>query len=252
MGYSFLEFKEVDNLIPIPIPEKEDYYRDLADIEQSCTGRIDVWIANTFILESVQLIINSIVLFEKGYFDCAFFSLRQSLEVSTTMVYLIELDEIDRKKELSKWKRKSKFPMYGQMLKFLSDNGSVFIDVKNHLNDYFEELKKVKESLNKYVHKQGFDTFYVSRNHFVNRGKDTSVFLEEFSRYIISCIGALAILRLIIDPLPVLLMDEEIYSRTGDILTEPYSDEFVKNISEKSLLRNLKIRRFIEAIMMRY
>jgi len=78
--FEYSKWKENSNLIPQQIPNKEKYYHDLTNIEQSWTGRIDVMLANTFIQEAAQLIVNAIALFEHGYFDCAFYSLRQSLE----------------------------------------------------------------------------------------------------------------------------------------------------------------------------
>lgn len=40
-------------------------------------------------------------------------------------------------------------------------------------------------------------------------------------------IGAVAMYRLAIDPLPVILMDEELMMRSGDFVTRPYSEDFV-------------------------
>ncbi len=228
MTFDFIKHKEKENLIPVVIENKEKYYRDLLNIENSWTGRLDAAMANTFIQESNLLLINSIVLFEQGYFDCAYYSLRQSLEVSTTMIYLIDCDKETRERELQKWKEQSRFPMYSQMIKFLESNQSVYSDMKGKMQNYFEELNAVKEKLNKYVHKQGFKTFYTSRNHPLNLKKDRISFIKEFERYLQKCIGAVAILRLTIDPFPILLMDEKIYSRTGDLMTTGYTDDFVE------------------------
>ncbi|OZI12182.1 teicoplanin resistance protein VanZ [Bacillaceae bacterium SAS-127] len=236
MSFDYVEYKEKNLLVPMEISNKKEYYNDLMNIEQSWTGRVDAQISNTFIRETIQLIINAISLFESGYFDCAFYSLRQSLEVSTTMVYLMELEPEKRESELLDWKKKSKFPMYGQMVKFLIANGDTFADMKKQMNDYFNRIQLVKERLNKHVHKQGFDTFYVSRNHIVNRNKNDDDLLNDFNYYTEICIGSIAILRLAIDPFPVLLMDEEIYSRTDDVLTEPYSENFIqKYIGKKDI-----------------
>lgn len=230
MTFSYVDWKENDNLVPIEVPNKEKYYHDLDNIEHSWTGRIDAQLSNTFIHEAVQLIINAIVLFEKGYIDCAFYSLRQSLEVSTTMVYLMELTSEKQEEELQNWKMKSKFPMYGQMLVFLNENGAAFADIKGKMNAYFSRLQKVKVLLNKHVHKQGFNTFYVSRNHILNKHREQIQLdiLEDFELSIKSCIGSIAIFRLAIDPFPILLMDQKIYARTGDLMTEAYSEEFVE------------------------
>lgn len=235
MSFDFNEHKEIKNLIPLELPDKKTFYMDLVNLEQSWTGRMDAQLANSFIQEAVQLIINAIVLFEQGYLDCAYYSLRQSIEVSTIMVYLTELEPTMKKEELRKWKTKSRFPMYGQMIKFLDKNGNAFSDIREKMKEYFVELQKIKEYMNKYVHKQGFDTFYVSRNH-ISAKVDRTVLIKDFENCLISCIGAIAVFRLAIDPFPVLLMDYEIYSRTDDLLTESYSDGFViKYVGQKAI-----------------
>lgn len=227
MTFDFTKHRETQSLVPLKIENKEKYYTDLINLEESWTGRMDAQIGNTFILEAVQLIINSITLFEQGYFDSSFYSLRQSLEVSTTMTYLIDNDKQKRRDELAKWKAQSRFPMYSQMLKMLESNESVFSDIKEKMADYFKVLDLTKQKLNKYVHKQGFNTFYVSKNHLVNLGKDRVKFIKEYESYLKTCIGAIAIFRLTIDPFPILLNDEEIYIRTGDLLTRGYDNEFI-------------------------
>ena len=220
-------FRENHNLIPIKIENKESYYIDLINIEHSFSGRVDAWISNTFIYESVQLLINSINLFEMGYFDCAYYSLRQSLELSTTMLYLVDIEQNIREVEFDKWKKDEKFPMQAKMLSFLSKNGEVFIDLRIKLEKYFNNLELIKAKLNKFVHKQGTNKFYVSRNISANSIESKEKFLKEFENYLIDCIGAVAIFRLGIDPFPILLTDDEIFHRTGDLITHPYSEKFI-------------------------
>jgi len=58
MSFDYIENKEKENLITTTILDKEQYYNDLMYIEDSWTGRLDAQIANTFILEAVQLIVN--------------------------------------------------------------------------------------------------------------------------------------------------------------------------------------------------
>lgn len=227
MSSQFSNYKESEYLRPLKIQDKEDYLSDLTNLEHSWTGRADAMIANTFFLESVRLVINAISLFEKGYFDCAFYSLRQSIEVSTTIIYLVDDDEENREKELQKWKNKSQFPMYSQMIKMLDNRKAIFADIKIKMSAYFNELEQTKKGLNKYVHKQGFDTFYVSKNHPVNGAKNRAPFINEFKSYLEKSIGAIAVFRLAIDPLPVMLNDDEIFHRTGDLLTDSFSNNFM-------------------------
>lgn len=229
MEFNFLEQQEKRNLLPLEIPSKKNYFSDLFQLENSFVSRVDVFIANTFFMESVQLIKNGISLFEKGYFDSAYYSLRQSLETALTMVYLSDLEEDKREKELLKWKEKSRFPMYKAMSDLLEKQMAIFSDVKEKMSDYFDELEQTKRKLNKYVHKQGFDTFYVSRTrkHFFNKTNQTDI-IQEFEDFVEKCIGAITVFRLCIDPFPVLLMDEEIYTRTEVFMSDALSSEFIE------------------------
>jgi len=240
MAFDYLEYRENQNLIPVEISGKEAYYYDLMNIEHSFTGRLDAWLSNTFIHESVQLVVNSINLFEMGYFDCAYYSLRQSLELSTTMIYLVDIDNNEKEAELNKWKNEERFPMQAQMIKFLTKNGAVFQDFKSNLEPYFRQLESAKTKLNKYVHKQGYDKFYVSRNHPLNSSKSREIFIEEFEIHLKICIGAIAVFRLVIDPLPILLNDEEIYHRTDDLMTRAYSEEFIETYIGKEAVECYK------------
>jgi hypothetical protein len=175
------------------------------------------------------MIINSLNLFEQGFFDCAFYSLRQSLEVAMTMMYLYDSDEETRKEVLNNWRSEKHFPMYSGMIKYLESHQSEFKDIKEKLPEFFEKTEIVKKRLNKYVHKQGFDKLYASRNHPLAISKfDDESFTKNFIGYVKQCIGTVAVMRLAIDPMPILLNDEEIYARTGDMMTFPYSDEFIK------------------------
>ena len=237
---NYTTYKESQNIIPVLIDNKEDYYHDLMNIEHSWTGRLDAMIGNSFFQEAVQLIINAITIFEKGYFDCAFYSLRQSLEVSTTIIYLIDADEETKSIELAKWKSQSDFPMYGQMLKMLESRKSTFADIKIKMADYFSEVELVKRKLNKRVHKQGFKNFYVARSRSTNREKDQEALILDFKKYLEKCIGAVAVFRLAIDPFPVLLLDEDIYKRTGQFITESYAVDFVKKYIGEAHLETYK------------
>ena len=50
----------------------------------------------------------------------------------------------------------------------------------------------------------------------------------DFENTLKTAIGAVAVYRLAVDPLPVILMDEELMMRSGDFVTEPYSEAFVE------------------------
>jgi len=196
MSNEYIKFKEIENITPFLLENKEQYYYDLMNIEDSWTGRIDAMFSNEFFREAVQMIINAIVLFEKGYVDCAFYSLRQSMEISTTIIYFVDNSEAQRKSEIKKWKDQERFPMHNQMINELKNRKLVFYDLKEKMSDFFNNVEKAKQRLNKYVHKQGLDKFYVHIKHPLNkiqkekRNKKVTKDFTEFLNMSIGVVGS--------------------------------------------------------------
>ena len=230
-----VEWRKKENIKPLELPDKEDFYWALLNVEHSWSGRMDVGnIGNTFIMESVQMLVNAIELFEAGYFDSAYYSLRSAVDLSTTMVFLADLPTCEREQYLTSWKDTKDFPMQRQMVRLLSQQGNIFVDMKEKMPDFFEFAKKLSAELNKYVHKQGLQHFYISRNHPINSNKSTTKFIETFQQYLKKCICVVAVMRLAIDAFPILLMDKNILYRCFDSLTEPYTENFAyEYIGEK-------------------
>ncbi len=237
----FINFKENNHLYKYTIENKEQYYSDLDFFDDSMTGRVDAQIANTFIYEAKYLIINAIKLFELGYFDCAYYSLREAIEISTTMIYLVDIPISERNNKLNEWKNVNRFPMRAQMIKYLEENGSVFIDFKLKMKDYFEWSKQYINDINKFVHKQGNDKLYTTKSWYDYTNKlDEQFYVNKFKKYLKFTIGYIAIMRLSIDPFPIILMDEKLYLKTMDTITEPYSQEFVNKYIEKKYIESYK------------
>ena len=225
----YIDQRKAENIRPVTLPHKEQYYADLINIEHSWTGRMDVGsIGNTFIMEAEQQLVNAIELFEQGYFDCAYYSLRSAVDISTTMVFLADMPDDEKEDYLSAWKETKDFPMQGQMIKQLSSKGDIFVDMKSRMPKFFSEAKELSAELNKYVHKQGLQHFYISRNHPIKRQTSQEQFINTFESYLQRCIAVVAVMRLAIDPFPVLLMDEEILYRCFDSMTDPYSNDFIE------------------------
>lgn len=237
----FINFKENNHLYKYTIENKEQYYSDLDFFDDSMTGRIDAQIANTFIYEAKYLIINAIKLFELGYFDCAYYSLREAIEISTTMIYLVDISISERNNKLNEWKNVKRFPMRAQMIKYLEENGGVFIDFKLKMKDYFEWSKQYINDINKFVHKQGNDKLYTTKSWYDYTNKlDEQFYINKFRKYLEFTIGYIAIMRLSIDPFPIILMDEKLYLKTMDTITEPYSQEFVNKYIDKKYIESYK------------
>ena len=240
MTEKYSEIRKSQNLYPLVIPNKEELYFDLMNIEHSWSGRIDTNVGNTFIMEANQLLINAIELFELGYFDCAYYSLRSAIDVSTTMVFLVDMPDESRNKYLQDWKNLSDFPLRIEMIKKLSNKGSEFVDMYSNMPTFFQKAKAISQKLNKYVHKQGLHNFYISKNHPINNGKSRESFIKDFVNHLSEVIGIVAVMRLAIDPFPVLLMDEEILYRCFDSMTTPYTQDFVQKYIGDEILTEYK------------
>lgn len=210
---------------PLELPNVEKFVCDINNISFATTGFVHAWESNLFFDEACQLIINAIKLFQLGYFDCAFYSLRQSIETSIGIIYLTA----NPNKE-DEWKTLLSGFESGKMTDWLKNNEPTFMDISEKMHGFFDNVRNVQKRMNKYIHKQGYASFYqVTRNPFLvqQKGISESQIIMDFEYYLKLCIGAVAIYRLAIDALPVVLMDEDIRLRTGDLITEPYSQEFV-------------------------
>lgn len=224
MELDFIDNRLNSNLLPLKINNKEKILFDLYNLEESISGRMDVMnICNAFIFESVQQLINSINLFEMGYFDCAYYALRSSVDISTTMVFLSDLSEDERTTYYNDWIMAGNFPLQVQMLRKLFEDGNIFSNIKNQMSAFLTNAKQLSYELNKYVHKQGFSHFYAYRRQI----KSSEAVISTFEYYLKKCIGIVAVMRLVIDPFPILLMDDEILYRYSDSLTYAYSQDFV-------------------------
>ena len=70
------------------LPNATKYIWDIDNITWAETGLIDAFGTNRFFDEASQMIANSIYLFQEVFFDAAFYSLRQSIEISIGTLYL--------------------------------------------------------------------------------------------------------------------------------------------------------------------
>ena len=224
----------IDDFIkPMPIQEINELRHDLFLFKsRSWSGRItdERLFANAFIYEAIELLKNSLELFEKGYFDCAFYCLRSSIELSTTVSYLHDMSDEERRNSYVEWVTKAKFPLRSKMMELLSKQGMYFSDMKGKMDHVFGKDKLIEmtnNSLNKHVHKQGFDEFYVIRNNLLFSPRyDVGNLTNEFVRLFKDTVRITALMRLTIDPFPVLLLDPEINFRCPE-LEEPYDEDFV-------------------------
>lgn len=205
--------------IKIELPEGKELLMYLHNM-MLVTGRGDVMFCNAFLQEAIQLLANAIFLYEDGYFDCAFYSVRQASEVFDTMLYLVHVDEEKRKK----WNIKERFPgdfQIREKLKTIDEGYQEFVLI---LDDYFQHHRELIKRCHKIVHKQGLDTFYITRmNKKVVTNEEQKLFVETI-KY---TIGVGIIIYVILDPISLLLVDEENSSKLYfDPMTEAMDSYF--------------------------
>ena len=196
------------------LPNASDYLWDIENITWAQTGLIDAWEANRFFDEASQMIANSIFLFQKGFFDAAFYSLRQSIEISLGTLYLTANPE-----KMKEWEKLEPGFESGKMAKYLQKHEPVFKELKTKMSAFFENIRDAQKKTNKYVHKQGYSSFYTTQRYSWSDHREDKVYLKivaDFEETLKVAIGAVAMYRLAIDPLPVILMDEEMIMRSGD------------------------------------
>ena len=242
MSSDSIEKIRYQHLKPRIISNKDLYLMDLnMAVSRSFSGRIGVEISTGFLFESEHMIANSIRQYEQGMFDAAFYSLRATLEIFMLLVYFIEHQDLEISEHVKKWNSLGRMDTYSIMDKYLSKNSDLYADIKGSMSKYFESLKDLNGKLNKKVHKQSFMNFYTHRTHFLVGEKydiDTEqVFYEESLRKII---GAVVVFRLFIDPMPILLMDEEIFLRTRDTMSGPLHEDFVERYIGKENIEDYK------------
>lgn len=223
---------------PIELPNADEYLFDLYNISLANTGFVHAWDSNLFFDEAIQLIANAIKLFQLGYFDCAFYSLRQSIETSIGTIYLTETPE-----KKSNWDDLQSGFESGTMSNELKNKETDFKDIAQKMPRFFDNIRNAQKSINKYVHKQGASSFYsIRKNPFLLKRKHIAEgqLLNDFEDFLKVCIGAVAVYRLSIDALPVVLMDEDMLYRSGDFITTPYSEEFVDKYIGKDNIEAFK------------
>ncbi|MDO4861355.1 MAG: hypothetical protein Q3984_01685, partial [Eubacteriales bacterium] len=198
------------------------------------TGILQNLFCNGFMTESVELIKHALFLYEDGYFDCAFYSLRQSVEIMNSMLLLS--DDEDRLKE---WKAKAWFPMDKAVKGLLEKNNAAYSEIREKIPEFFTHYNELLKTANKYIHKQGFDSFYAyyGRANTEAQEKRTALFVELMKH----AIGMILIMDIALDPLSLALSDPEVDSHIPfDAMTEPIPVHMLEEFLSPDLLNRIK------------
>jgi hypothetical protein len=240
----FIEGMRFDNKQCLILPEHDDLLLCLHGLSNMMTGQIDIMFCNNFISEAIQLLINSIFLYEEGNFDCAFYSIRQASEVANNMLYLSNAGKV----ELNKWNNKNYFPMNAKLMEKLEKIDTNYTEVKTVLSDFFKEHNELIKLAHKTIHKQGFDSFYAIRTMYLYSGKfnkenETQFFLKLLK----SCIGKIIILFIVVEPLSLVLADEDLSARFNfDPVTEAVDIEFFQKYLSEDIIEKIKNTSFFK------
>lgn len=234
-GICILDFEQkiidsmhIDTQSKILLPDRKKLFMYLNNLSLF-TGQLDIMYCNTFLDEAMRLLNNSIYLYEDGYFDCAFYSIRQSSEVVDSMLYLSN----NQRSTLADWSTKEWFPTDNKIKPRLVELSESYSEIKTLIPEYFDKYDDLIKKSNKIIHKQGFDTFYRLRTIFpdeynFSQEKEIDIF-EETLKY---AIGVLLIIFIILEPISLALADEEVSPKLNyNLLTEPidtdYFEEFL-------------------------
>lgn len=225
------------HLSPRTLAIKDDILDISKDIENSFTGRVDVMGLHIFFSEASSLVNNAVRQYEQGFFDSAFYSVRSALELARIVAYFSHQDEPTDSDIYKKWVQGSKFPYDSQIRGLLNETSVVYAEVRDALPDFFDAQDERLRQVQKYIHKQGYRTFY---NQNVLRPDLKKYRAEQvdklFSDFISNSTIEIALLRLCIDPFPVLLQDPSVMYRIHfQSVTEPYHDKTLELIGEDNL-----------------
>lgn len=189
------------------------------------TGNINELFCNMFLAESVELLKHAFYLYEDGYFDCAFYSVRQSIENINNMLFsTIDSDNYKL------WRDKARFPSDKMVKEQLNQKNDGYNEIKTAIPDFFAKYDDLLKQANKYIHKQGFDTFYTYKYSVSpqNIEERTNLFVS-FLKY---GIGMMLIMNIVLDPLSLALSDPEVDSH---IPFDPMTEAIPINVFEEYL-----------------
>lgn len=200
------------------------YVDQLAD---SASGLVSTPSFNQFLLESCQLLANSLDLIHQGYFDAAFYSVRQAGEVILIGTLFSNLEESERKAKYEKWVSLERFPSFSELSKMLRSKDIEYRDLLEQMPEIDELISKLNKRANKYIHKQGHESFYTKPYEVAS--ESARHIREDFTDYYKTTVKVCSIFRLAVDPFPILLNDPECEYRFPDCMTFEFGQSFIDN-----------------------
>lgn len=224
-------------ITPFSLPRANEYLEDLSELRFSESGLLSEVNSFVFVNEACQLLANSVKLFELGYFDCAFYSVRQSIELSLNGLYLFS-----NPNKMKSWKDLKKGFDLQTIVPELKMSKEEYAEIRELFSDFFEKLKTEKNHMNKYIHKQGYMSLYYYYNDLNVRAAPERITMltNDYETILHDTITAVALYRLVIDPFPILLLDDDIVRRTPDLIADSFSSIFLEKYIPEEFVNRYK------------
>lgn len=112
-------------------------------------------------------------------------------------------------------------------------------DLLEQMPEIDELISELNKRANKYIHKQGHESFYTKPYEVVP--ESAKHIREDFTDYFTTTVKVCAIFRLAVDPFPILLSDSECEFRFPDSMTLEFGQSFIDNC-----LGNEFVKHYIE------
>lgn len=149
------------------------------------------------------------------------------------------LEESERKAKYEKWVSLDRFPSFSELSKLLRSKDIEYQDLLEQMPEIDELISKLNRRANKYIHKQGHESFFTKPYEVVP--ESAKHIREDFTDYFTSTVKVCAIFRLAVDPFPILLSDPECEFRFPDCMTLEFGQSFIDNC-----LGNEFVKHYIE------
>lgn len=244
--YNALKFK---NKQRCTLKERNVLLSELHIMETLASGKIETMFCNLFLNESVQLLINSIFLMEDGFYDCAFYSVRQSAENLNNMLLLAS-----DKSKLEQWCKKEYFPLNNKVVKLLTECNIIYSEFKDKLKVFFDDYDNLIKQSHKIIHKQGFDTFYSQRTFHAKEVKfDKDKEIDFFVKLLRYSIINIYLIFIILDPIGLELADSNMNMRLNfNPMAEPINLDFIRENCPYDLIDMLHQTKFYNDLVCEY
>lgn len=216
------------------LPRKDIYLNASHSIQDSFTGLVGMIGLHRLFTESALEIRNAIYQYENGFTGSAFYCVRTAVELARVVAYFATIKNPSESDVYAKWAKGDKFPFDSHIKKDIETTGEIYSQVKSATGAFFDDQSNDLKKYQKYIHKQGYIGFY--DRGFSNAEKEAyrrEKIEREFIAFITGSLKEIAMLRLCVDPFPVLLNDPGVRRKIHfESMTYPFCDDLIELIGD--------------------